>query len=117
MLGVVGDAEMAFDDLGDAGGGPQVVVPPVGSGPLEEELLRGRELGVGQRGRMDDGSGVGGGVSPSTRTAWTAALRRRSSSAGLPLVLIPHSTQPIRLRVVILGRDSGELLKLFWSAA
>lgn len=50
VLGVVGDAEAALDEPGDAGGGPQFVVPAVVLGPLAQQPLQGGQLALGKAG-------------------------------------------------------------------
>jgi hypothetical protein len=58
VVGVVPDAEVALDHLGDPGGRPQVRPVPVGERPLEEQAhevlpLPLRQLGRAARGRPD----------------------------------------------------------------
>ena len=48
VIGMVGDAEAATDQFGDAAAGPQFIGPAVGLGPLEQELLQLEQLRVGQ---------------------------------------------------------------------
>ena len=119
VLGVVVDAEVAADHLGDPVGAPQVVVPAVGLGPLQEQPLQlldllvgepGLGAGVGLGGQLLGGvpvelhPGVDGGASAAEEvgdrrrgdspclTSSTARRRRRSSSSAVPMGLIPCST-------------------------
>lgn len=45
---MVGNAELLFDDLLDAGAGPEVVLEAVGLGPRKEEVLEVLEVLVGE---------------------------------------------------------------------
>jgi hypothetical protein len=56
VLGVEADVEVALDQLGGPGGGPQLGAPAVGLGPLQQQGLQLLQLGVGEAGL---GSGVG----------------------------------------------------------
>src|SRR5262249_42715445 len=60
VLGVEIDAEVAEDDLLDAGCGPQVVGPAVLRGALQQEGLQLVELVVGEGGGAADRLGVEG---------------------------------------------------------
>ena len=117
VLGVVLDAEVAADQFGDPAGAPEVVVPAVGLGPLQQQGLKlSQLLGGESRGR-----GPGWGLAASTRgdacalasrrynevrrtaedagevtvgdsprcISSTARRRRRSSSSAVPMGLIP----------------------------
>jgi hypothetical protein len=59
VLGVVTDAEMAADHLGDPRGGPQLGPPAVGSGTFAEQVLELIEL-VGIKARSSAGLRLGG---------------------------------------------------------
>src|SRR5262249_42152210 len=50
VLGVVAGVEVPLDQPGHPGGGPQLVVPPVGLGPLRQQALQSPKVGVGQAG-------------------------------------------------------------------
>jgi hypothetical protein len=58
MLGVIGDAELAADDFGDPGGGPQVGGPAVAGGAWQEKGVRPTNRVVAQAGAGSRGEGV-----------------------------------------------------------
>ena len=45
---MVRDAELPLDEAGHTGGGPELVVPPVGLRPLRQQTFQSAEVGVGQ---------------------------------------------------------------------
>ena len=59
VVGVVLDAEVAVDDLGDAGRRPQLVGEAVGGSPLVQESFEFPQLKVGQP-AFGTGNGLGG---------------------------------------------------------
>ena len=74
MLGVVADVEVPLDQAGHPGGGPQLVVPPVGLRPLRQQRL---QLSGGRR-RTGRVSGRGGGLA-STPPGCRAARTQRAT--------------------------------------
>jgi len=59
VLDVVGDAEVAADHLGDPLGAPEVVVPALGLGPLQEQPFESLDRLV-TAARLGAGMGLGG---------------------------------------------------------
>ena len=90
MLGVVGEAEVPGDELGDAGGSPEFVGPAVGLGLLEEESFELDDLVVGEcrsgRRRRDgvESAGRHGGGDPPGDGVGVDAVRGGDGLAGVP---------------------------------
>src|SRR5262249_37289973 len=70
VIGIVGDAEMPADQLSDAGGGPEVVRPAVGLGPLFQQAFHRSELAVGEAWRR-------AGVRPGRQATGTMFVGRQ----------------------------------------
>lgn len=105
VIGVLGDAEVAADQFGDAGGGPQAVRPPVSVGqrpqpgaeaPVGRRGQLGRRVSPGLRGQPagrlsvvepagDGAAADAGGRGPRRRVARRPARPQRLGGDGVPI--------------------------------